>query len=616
VPTLSDTSMNHAGTGVCRDPDTTHSCGGPSLRALPQVRLGTQGLEHPGGDLVSAKKGTFRAALSHRDFRLVLAGGGVSYCGDWMFGVSLLAYVYDETRSAAWVAAAGFLRLAPYLLFGTLGGVIADRYERRALMMATDAARAVLMFVLAAVALASGPVSLAIALTFVSSALAAPSVPALLAMTPSLVGEDDLAAANSAMSVIDNIGLVVGPAVGGALLLVGSPAAAFAINGATFLVSLACMARVRVRSEGASPDEADTPMLERLVVGFRAIAGSSDVVLLMAVSVASAMLYGQETVLLVLVSQRLLDAGSEGVGFLFAAIGVGGLVGAGAGNRLARDPKAGRTLALTLLLSGGALIGLAFTTSRPVAYALLALDGAGAVILEVLAITMLQRTVSQDVLARVFGIDVTISVGAALLGALVAPLTLAAFGLRPALVIAGGLLPLLALVAAPRLRALNARANETLSAIQPRVELLRRIAIFHGASHQALEALAIGAREERVAAGDVVIAEGDAPDFFYVVRSGRLRVLSSGEAGGAPVEANTMTQGDYFGEIGLVEGMPRTATVQAITESELLTIDGEHFLNAVGQAPNAGAALAAGLASRLARTHPSYSRSVPLKGET
>ena len=118
---------------------------------------------------------------------------------------------------------------------------------------------------------------------------------------------------------------------------------------------------------------------------------------------------------------------------------------------------------------------------------LLTLDGAGAVLLDVLAITLLQRTVAQDVLARVFGIMMTLAVGGTLLGSLLAPVLLNLFGIRGALLVAGGMLPILALVAAPRLRALNRKAAQAQTELAPRLDLLRGLRIFEGASEQTLE---------------------------------------------------------------------------------------------------------------------------------
>ncbi|HEX2236409.1 MAG TPA: MFS transporter [Actinomycetota bacterium] len=551
-----------------------------------------------------AKGGSFRTALSRRDFRLVLGGLAISAVGDWMYGVALLAYIYDQTRSATWVAAAAILRLVPYLVLGTLGGVIADRFERRAVMLVCDAVRALLMFALALLAAADGPVLLAIVIVLFSASTATPYFPAVAAMTPALVPEDDLVAANSLMSVIDNIALALGPMIGGFLLIAGEAALAFAFNGVTFVASALCVVGVRTRSRG--DEESEGGLRDRLVAGFAAIRDSADVAMMLAVLAASAMLYGQESVLLLYVSKDLLGTGSDGIAFLFAAIGVGGLLGAGVSNRLAKDPKLGRTLIVSMLLSGAALVGVAFVSVPIASYAFVALDGAGAVILDVLAVTLLQRVVASHVMARVFGILIMIGVGGTLIGSAVAPVTLNLFGLRPALLIAGGLMPVLALVGLPRFRALNERSARAAAELARSVELLGRLPIFEGATVASLEGIARAAKTRRAEAGEAVVTQGEPADDFYVVQSGELEVVSSGEASGPQRTVNRLGAGDHFGEIGLLEGIPRTATVQAISECELLAIGGDDFLDAVNGAAGLSGALRAGMVTRLARTHPSY----------
>ena len=79
-----------------------------------------------------ARRGLVRAAFASRDFRYLAASLTVSQVGDWLYGVALVVYVFDQTGSPAWVAASAILRLAPYVLFGAIGGAVADRYDRRA----------------------------------------------------------------------------------------------------------------------------------------------------------------------------------------------------------------------------------------------------------------------------------------------------------------------------------------------------------------------------------------------------------------------------------------------------------------------------------------------------
>ena len=552
-----------------------------------------------------SRRGVVRAAFVHRDFRYLAGSLTVSQVGDWVYGVALVVYVFDRTGSPAWVAASQILRLAPYVLFGAVGGAVADRYDRRSVMVATDVGRAVCMLGLAAVVLADAPVALALVLAFVSTVVGTPAGPARAAITPSLVGEGDLAAANAVSSTLEHTALVLGPAIGGLLLLLGSPAVAFAVNGASFLVSAALLLPIRT---GPRPESEERPpsLWRRVVEGLRAISTSGDAALLVGLLVAASFVYGQEVVLLVLASERLLGTGSEGVGFLTAAVGLGGLAAAGLISRLASDRRPGRTLVGVMLAFSLPLAALALIRRPAVAYAVMAVEGAGNIVFDVLAITMLQRVVRQEVLGRVFGVLDSLAVAGILAGSLVAPAAVAAVGLRGALVAAGGTMLLLTGLAVPRLRGLDRRAEAARRELAPRVELLERLGLFEGAPGQALEALAAALEEQRVPAGTPVVREGEEADAFFVVRSGTLEVLSSGERGGAPVVVDTMTAGDYFGEIGLLERIPRTATVQAVTDCVLERLAGEDFLGVVNQAPSASGTLLDGVVGRLARTHPSH----------
>ena len=559
-------------------------------------------------------KGALRAALRHRDFRYLLAGLAISQVGDWLYGVALIVFVFNVTHSPGWVAAAAICRLIPFMILAPFGGVVADRYERRSVMIVSDLVLAALMFVLATAAALTESVVLAIAIAIAGTVAGTPYGPATAAMTPAVVGEDDLASANAISSVVENIALAVGPAIGGILLLLGSPVIAFASNGVTFLLSALCVAAIKVRSS-PSEEGREASMVERVAEGLRAIVTSAEIVMLIVVITGATILYGQESVLLVLVARNFLGLGSEGVGFLMGAIGIGGILVAGLTSRFAQDPRPGRTLAVALVVSGASLMVLAFVRTPVLAFAAMTLDGAGAIVIDVVAITMLQRILSQDLIGRVFGVLDTLAVAGLLIGSLAAPILLNAFGLSTALIIAGATLPVIAFLLLPRLRAMDEKSAARVREVAPRVELLSRLGVFQGASRQALEMIARTVTEQRVTAGQAVVREGDVADDFFVVRSGAMDVFSSGEAGGAPIKVNSLTEGDYFGEIGLLEGIPRTATVEATTDSVVYRIKGEDFLSVVNQAPSMSGTLLDGVVGRLARTHPSRQAAVAERAE-
>jgi CRP-like cAMP-binding protein len=138
------------------------------------------------------------------------------------------------------------------------------------------------------------------------------------------------------------------------------------------------------------------------------------------------------------------------------------------------------------------------------------------------------------------------------------------------------------------------------------VDILSSLSVFEGAQRHSLEILAQALAEQSVQAGETVITEGEPAEDFYVVRSGVFEVVSKGEAGGTPRVINTLEEGDYFGEIGLVEGIPRTATVRAASRGIVYRIAGPDFLDAINESPTLSGTLLDGIVGRLARTHPSY----------
>jgi hypothetical protein len=551
--------------------------------------------------MVSGSNGGLLRVLKHRDFRFLLGGYAISSTGEWLYSVALAVYIFEQTRSVSWVAASLMSRLIPLLLLSPFGGVIADRYNKRIVMIVSDLSRGALMFALA-LAATMGSLLPAILLAAVSGLGATVYAPALSAITPALVGEEDLAPANASMSTIESVALVAGPAIGAVLLLLGSPAVAFAVNGATFLISASAVAAIRRRRE-LEGSTAQSSLRRRVAEGFSAVSTSADVRVLLGAIVIATVTYGQENVLFVLVSEQRLGTGSEGVGFLFAAVGMGGVLAAGLSSRLAQGHLPGLALGLGLVLSGTAVASLSVVSMPLIAYLVVGVDGIGTVVLDVIAITMLQRTVARGTLARVHGILMSAAFAGTLVGSLIAPISLRLVGLPGALLIAGGLPIGFLLLTGARLRALSRRAAARGAQLDQLVQTLAGLSLFQGARRQALEELARTAEKRRTVPGRDVVREGDVADSLYIVLKGSLAVLSS-RLGQPEMKLATLGPGDHFGEIGLIRKVPRTATVRAVIESELLRIPGEDFLTVMNQVPAMSATLLDVIARRLARTGP------------
>jgi predicted MFS family arabinose efflux permease len=344
-----------------------------------------------GGGAGEAQGGRgLRAPLRHRDFRYLAAGLATSQVGEWLASLSLIVFVLAETGSAGWVAAAGTARLLPYVVLGPIGGMVADRLPRLKVMIASDLARVVSAGALAWVVASTGSALAAIVLSTVTACFSVAYAPAVVAAVPRIVREDELAAPNAINTSITNAAIALGPAFGGLLLVLGSPAWAFAANAATFLASALLVAQVRADlgpdRETAKDAVSDRGMLNDVRDGFAAVASSRDSLSLIGAWTAVSFLYGLELVLLALVATERLGIGENGLALLYSAFGVGSIVAIRLASRTADRGRQGRALAVSTMIPGLALAGLAFTTSPAVGVVLVAIDGAAALVLDVLVV--------------------------------------------------------------------------------------------------------------------------------------------------------------------------------------------------------------------------------------
>jgi MFS family permease len=274
-------------------------------------------------------------------------------------------------------------------------------------------------------------------------------------------------------------------------------------------------------------------------------------------------------VLIVVTAFRVLHAGPGAVGYMTAAIGVGGLVGAFGALALVRGRLA-TPFGLALVVWG---LPIALVAPKPylaLAIVLLALVGAANSVEDVAGFTLLQRVVPDELLTRVLAVVWSLAMGALALGSIAAPALVNAIGPRPALVVVGAILPLLTLVTWRGLVDIDR------SVVAPAEELavIERVPMFAPLSIVAKEHMAATLTPVSVAAGDVVIREGEIGDRFYIVAQGELEVV-------APGVHTTASDGDYFGEIALIRDVPRTATVTALVDSQLYAMDRNDFLAAV-----------------------------------
>ena len=510
--------------------------------------------------------------------RLQLAGAG-STLGTWAYGVAIAVYAYH----AGGAKAVGILYAvrwgigavaAPWL------AVLTDRTSRRRTMLISDIVRAVLLAAIAA--LAFGHESwvivfvLAVAATVASSAFH----PAEAALLPSLVETpEELTAANAVMNSISSIGMFLGPALAGVLLAVSGTGAVFTLTAATLVWSALFLVRIPADSRPAAPD--DSTRGGEIVAGFRTIASTGPLRLVVGLTAAQTLVGGVLEVLLVVLALRVLHGGNGAVGWLNTAMGVGCLIGVVSVAALVGRKRLAGDLAIGAVVFGAPIALTAVWTNLGFAVVLFILIGVGATIMDVAGMTLMQRSAEERVLARVFGVLESVILGTLALGALVAPLLVAGLGPRGALIATGALMPVVVALALPALRRVDAAARLPTEPL----ELLRTLPLFAPLPPTVLERLAAAVVELHMQPMAEVITQGARGDWFYVIRSGRATV----EVDGA--ETGELGPGDFFGEIALLRDVPRTATVRALEPLDLYGLERDDFLAAVtGHAPSRAAA--------------------------
>jgi MFS family permease len=476
------------------------------------------------------------------------------------------------------------LRLIPYVALAPVGGVIADRYERRRIMIVSDALRSAVMGALALAVFVDAPVLLIGALALMTTAVGTAYTPSMLALVPVVVDEDDLASANSLASSIQCASIVVGPAIGGVLLAVAAPAWSFAVNATSFAAGALVTASVRARSrrpEGETPD--DTPGITRgfvseLAGGARVVAGSSDIRVLMSLAIGASFVYGVQTVVLVILAGERVGHSASNVGYLYGALGLGGLLGAPIANRLARHARLGGVALAALGITAATLAALIPVRVAALAVGLVFVSGVGQVVVDVISVTMLQRSLQSDVIGRVFGIFDALAVGAMIAGSLlVAPLR-GGIGYAPMLVVVAALTPALVVAQLRSLIGADRESEIMWWRLTRAVGDLRRVALFEAMQESGLERLARGATRERFAVGETIVAKGDAATHCYTVLHGAVSVHEGGPESGVIA---TLAEDAFFGEIGLLHDTTRTASITAATDCVCYAIDAETFQAAI-----------------------------------
>ncbi len=517
---------------------------------------------------------------SATEMRLITAAVIVSALGTWSYNVAIAVYAYEQTGSTAWVAAATVGRYIPALLIASVGARLTSRFPRRTVAVVCDVLCAIAMAALTAGAAGGGSLVLAIALAGLSSGAARIQSAAALALAADVVVETELVRRMSFLSTAESVATAVGPALASLVLLVASPAWLFLLNAVSFLVSAVLLLGVRPRRRlAASRTSVDVTSNRRTV--------RRTVWPLMAVRTVGAFVYGADVVVLAVVATEDLRSATTGYGWLLTAAGVGGLICASALRSASGEGGVVRRTLVGAVLYTVPLLVLAYAAGIFPALGAQLVRGAGFVLVVTVVVTALQRSVTSDLSQDGFGQLHSLVLVGTVAGSLAAPLLLGWLGLDLALVVLA-VVPLLAVVALlGPLRRYESLAEFSAAALDPVVATLRQLSLFRDASRWTLIEIADRLRASAVPAGTVVVAQGDEADSLYVLVEGTVEVTAESTSGTVE-HLRTMHGPAYFGEIGIVHRMPRTATVTASQPSTLWRIPADAFLDAVAQAGISG----------------------------
>jgi MFS family permease len=383
--------------------------------------------------------------------RRLALGRVISVTGTFGAGTALNFEIWRQTRSSTWVAATMLLTFAVIGFFGPLAGAIADRFDRRRLMMIGESGAAACWLVMSVV---RSPGAL-LALAFAASLLESPFFPASSAAIPNLAGRDDISWANSLIAMGRNAGITVGPLVGGLAIAAFGASAVFAGNAVSYAVSVALVWSIRGRfsEPDRSVDEVETHA--GLLAGFRFVARDR---------VLRTMAIGWFVFLLGMGMSLVADpaladafgAGSFGYGMLTAAWGAGTIIGSMLGRR-ATEATEGRWIVsctFALALTG---FGVALAPVFWVAVVWVGIFGVADGPTLVIEQNLLQRRTPDVVRSRVMGAFETIMHGGLSLALLLGAAAVPALGPQGTYALAGAMALVGATLLLPLLRRLPER---------------------------------------------------------------------------------------------------------------------------------------------------------------
>jgi MFS family permease len=489
---------------------------------------------------------------------------------EWGVWLTLMVYAYKHGGAAA-TSLIMVVQLVPCIILSPYLGAITDRARAgRVLFFGLLAMGLTMVAVAAAIAVDAPRVVVFTLAPLMNLAMTIPR-PAQAALLPGIVRSPmELTAANVVASWMESASVLVGPVLTGVLLGLGGPALATAVLAGMSLAGAALVAGIRGPMPMTEPGEGRSltgEVGESLVTAWRVPAART----LLGLLGSQYVLTGALGVLYVVLALTTLNMGEAGAGYLNSADGIGGMAGAALTATLVARRRLAPALVTGIVTSALALAVLGVFPTVVGAFALLFVVGAFTTVFGVTGRILLQRAAPPDVLGRVFALHESLMDAGIAVGAIIVPVLIGLGGPRVAIIVTAVLSVAMLAVFWRRLRTIDDEADVP----QVEIQLLRTIPMFAPLPAPELEGLARALVPVPVTAGTTVIREGERGDRFYAVADGELRVTKGGS------HVATLRRSDGFGEIALIEDVPRTATVAAVTDAQLYSLEKEPFILAL-----------------------------------
>lgn len=512
------------------------------------------------------------AVMRQKDLRRLQLGWAAFFLVDGitLVALSVWAFRHAGTRAVGFV---GLARLLPGAIALPFGAWAADRFSRQRVVTAVFIAMSTANAAIAVALAVGGPGIVIYLLVGASSIAATPYRSAHLALAPLVARSPaELVAMNVTAGTLEGLVTFAGPALAGLLLFVTGPWFVVAVAAVAAVGGLRAVSGIHldVDPSRAVRRSNDRP-LAALMGGINELRGNHDMAIVVGCFITQLLVRGFLTVLLVSISFDLVGMGGSGVGWLAAAMGIGGIAGGLYAVSLTGRRRLGHPFALALVLWGMPIAVIGLVPNKAVALAAMATIGVGNATLDVAGFTLIQRLGADRSLGRVFGVLFSFGIAFGGLGSLVAPSLVSAFGLRPFMIIVGCLLPAVALALLHRFSAIDRRSEP-----QPElVALFSNIPLLSPLSPTTLEKIVARCSLSEVHAGETIICEGDDADQFYAIVDGEVEVRRGG------TRQRFLGPGDHFGEIALLRSTTRTATIVATSDVHLAALGSPEFLDAL-----------------------------------